>query len=75
MSLSSILLGLSLLGPAMAAPADTVKAPKPKPEAPAPAPAPAPPPKPARKIEPRTDPTIKPLPLGEPKLKRRKFPD
>lgn len=71
MSLSTILLGLSLVAPAMGAPADTVKAPKPKPEAAAPVPSA----KPAPKVEPRRDPEIKPLPLGEPKLKRRKLPD
>lgn len=71
MSLSTILLGLSLIAPLVAAPADTVKAPKPKPEATAP----VPPAKPMPRLEPRRDPVVKPLPLGEPKLKRRKLPD
>jgi hypothetical protein len=71
MSLSTILLGLSLISPVMAAPADTVKTPKPKPEAAAP----ARPARPTPRVERRRDPVVKPLPLGEPKLKRRKLPD
>jgi hypothetical protein len=72
MSFTTILLGLTLIAPAMAAPADSVKAPKPKPEARAPAPLP----RPAPKVEPRRNPPAKPLvPVGEPKLKRRKLPD
>ena len=68
MSLTAFLLGLSLLSPVPAVEADTGKAQKPKPEAKAPA-------RPARqepKLEPKPAPKVKPLPLGEPKLKRRK---
>jgi hypothetical protein len=74
MSLTTILLGLSLISPVMSAPADTARTPKPKPEIPAPAP--APPPRTVPKVEPRRDLPAKPLvPVGEPKLKRRKLPD
>lgn len=74
MALTTLLLGLSLIAPAMAAPADTVKAPKRKPDVQAPAP-PAPPARPAPKVERRPDPQPKPMaPVGEPKLKRRKLP-
>lgn len=73
MSLTTLLLGLSLIAPAMAAPADTVKAPKLKPEATAPS---APPARPAPTVVRRPDPQAKPMaPVGEPKLKRRKLPD
>ena len=68
MSLTAFLLGLSLLSPVPAAAADTGKAQKPKPEAKAPT-------RPAGKepkLQPRPAPKVKPLPLGEPKLKRRK---
>ena len=74
MSLTTILLGLSLIAPVMSAPADSARAPKPKPEAPAPRP--APPPRAAPKVEPKRHLPAKPLvPVGEPKLKRRKLPD
>jgi hypothetical protein len=68
MSLTVLLLGLTLFSPAAPAQADTGKAEKPKPEAKAPA-------RPARtepRIDPKPAPKVKPLPLGEPKLKRRK---
>jgi len=74
MSLTSLLFGLALMSPVSSAPADSVKAPKPKPEAPSPAPPPSP--RPAPKLEPLRDMPPKALvPLGEPKLKRRKLPD
>ncbi|HEX7023859.1 MAG TPA: hypothetical protein VF187_03490 [Gemmatimonadales bacterium] len=68
----SLLLGLTLLSlPPAAQAADTTRAGKPKPEARAPA-RPATPQLP--KVEPKRGPAPKPLPLGEPRLKRRKPP-
>ena len=72
MSLISFLLGLTLLAPLPAAQAaDTTRARKPKTEARAPA-RPATPQLP--KVEPKRGPAPKTLPLGEPRLKRRKPP-
>lgn len=71
MTFSTLLLGLSLLSHPVPGAADTVPAPKPKPEQPAVA-------RPTRqepKAEPQRKTPPKPLPLGEPKLKRRKIPD
>ena len=68
MSLTALLLGLSLLSPVAPAPGDTGKAVKPKPEAKAP----ARPARPEPRIDPKPAPKVKPLPLGEPRLKRRK---
>ena len=68
MSLTALLLGLSLISPVTVAQADTGKVEKPKPEAKAPA-------RPTRtepRIDPKPAPKVKPLPLGEPKLRRRK---
>lgn len=75
MLLTGLLLGLALLGPAAGFQSDTTRA-RPKPESPPPAAAkpPARAPLPEPRLEPKEKKPVKPLPLGEPKLKRRKNP-